>query len=149
VLRSEKGFTLIEMIIVIAILAIITAIVIPSVSFGINEARRSTDRANAKVIADAIQQVITADNDVGRVDITPSIVFEADVPDGTADDIERLIEYAAVNIQSIPLIKYGSNSGSNFYVTIGADSGLEVYTDSDGAGTMIKLYPNAMGEWAN
>jgi prepilin-type N-terminal cleavage/methylation domain-containing protein len=149
VLRSEGGFTLIELIIVIAILAIITAIVIPSVSFGINEARKSTDRANAKVIADAIQQVITADNDVGRVDITSPIVFEADVPDATADEIEKLIEYAAANIQSTPLVKYGSNNGSNFYVTIGSVSGLEVYVDSDGAGTMIKLYPKPMGEWAN
>lgn len=50
---NEKGFTLIELIIVIAILAIISAIAIPNILSAVDNSKKTADLTNGKVIADA------------------------------------------------------------------------------------------------
>lgn len=53
--KSKKGFTLVELCIVIAVLAIIAAIAIPMVFNVINAANTSADKANALSVEDAIK----------------------------------------------------------------------------------------------
>ena len=47
---NKKGFTLIEMLVVIAIIAVLVAIVIPTVSNSTEKAREATDAANIRAI---------------------------------------------------------------------------------------------------
>ena len=47
-LRSKKGFTLMEMLIVVAIIAILVAIAIPAFNTSLNKARIATDEANIR-----------------------------------------------------------------------------------------------------
>lgn len=47
-LRSKKGFTLMEMLIVVAIIAILVAIAIPAFNSSLNKARLATDEANIR-----------------------------------------------------------------------------------------------------
>ncbi|WP_119864421.1 prepilin-type N-terminal cleavage/methylation domain-containing protein [Clostridium isatidis] len=61
--KKKKGFTLIELIIVIAIIAIIAVIAIPRFGSATQNARRNSDIANAKNIANAVTMAI-AEGDI-------------------------------------------------------------------------------------
>ena len=48
--KSGKGFTLMEMLIVVAIIAILVAIAIPTFNASLEKARAATDQANARTL---------------------------------------------------------------------------------------------------
>ncbi|MGE5370391.1 MAG: prepilin-type N-terminal cleavage/methylation domain-containing protein [Solirubrobacterales bacterium] len=60
--RNQKGFTLVELIVVIAILAAIAGIVTPILINQVNDSKVQTDRANAKTIENAILRSVARDD---------------------------------------------------------------------------------------
>lgn len=60
-LKKKKGFTLIELIIVVAIIAILVGLAIPKLMGVQQDSKIKTDIANAKTIADATATLITQD----------------------------------------------------------------------------------------
>lgn len=56
--RSNKGFTLIELIVVIAVLAILAAIITPVLINQVQSSKTSTDIANAKTIENGILRAV-------------------------------------------------------------------------------------------
>ena len=49
-MRNKKGFTLIEMLVVIAIIAVLVSIIIPTVSSATDKAKAATDAANLRAV---------------------------------------------------------------------------------------------------
>ena len=61
-LRNKKGFTLMEMLIVVAIIAIMIAIAIPTFNNSLKKAKDGTDQANARSLYAAVQLAIMNDD---------------------------------------------------------------------------------------
>ena len=105
-LGNNKGFTLIELIVVIAILGIIAAIVAPNVFRYVNESKKSADIVNGAAIANAMLRAnaegysfVQASDETDPVKIT-------DAPNGVlVDGPKPNAKLAPTFIQSIPEVK--------------------------------------------
>ena len=60
---KKRGFTLIELIVVIAIIAVLAAILVPSVMGYVRKSKRTADISSAKTIYDAVMTVLADDED--------------------------------------------------------------------------------------
>ena len=120
-LKSKKGFTLMEMLIVIAIIVILLAIAIPSFNNSLNKAKTAADEANVRsYYAEVMVKNMTADT--AKVDLKKGTDVKGDMEksgytlqakgaDVTADG-DTVDEYQ---------ITYTNASGANFVV--GGDHG--------------------------
>ena len=89
---NNKGFSLIELIIVIAIMAILVAIIAPNLTKYLGKSKKNTDKKNADEIASNIQTAITnynLDNDTLLASVTLTWGTDGKVSTGnTAFDAE-------------------------------------------------------------
>lgn len=67
-LKSSKGFTLMEMLIVVAIIAVLVAIAIPTFTTSLNKARVATDEANIRSGYAAFMAKIMSEDEVPEED---------------------------------------------------------------------------------
>lgn len=63
-MRNKKGFTLIEMLVVIAIIAVLVSIVIPTVSSSSSKAKAAADAANLRSTLGALNAEILLNNEI-------------------------------------------------------------------------------------
>jgi len=121
-MHSKKGFTLTELIVVVAILGILSGIAAPSVIGYISSAQVSADQANAQTIQNAANMFLTTDpnilNNVGTyVDGNGSVLVQNDStttpgPTDVADYVRQGIA-SKLSSGSIPAAK---QSGCSFYL---------------------------------
>jgi len=82
--NGKKGFTLMEMLIVVAIIAVLVAIMIPTMSRSMDRARTATDEANIRsAYAEAMSEYLLSD-DAARTGTSESFTLRTS---GEADDI--------------------------------------------------------------
>lgn len=78
--RNKKGFTLIEMLVVIAIIAVLVSIIIPTVSASTTKAKAATDAANLRSVMGQLNGVLATANEMSeeeaqKLQATDSKVF--------------------------------------------------------------------------
>jgi len=71
--KKNKGFTLIELIIVIGILAILAALAIPAVAGYLDNSKARTNVSNAKLVYNAGQSYLAANPDKAASDIDGAV----------------------------------------------------------------------------
>lgn len=95
--KKNKGFTLIEMVVVMAIIAVLIAIAVPQVLRLINKSKVTADLSSAKAIATQIQQYMA---DGANVKLT----------DAPISDDAKLESYIKQRINGgIPKIRFNNN----------------------------------------
>ncbi len=112
---NNKGFSLVELIIVIAIMAILIVVLAPQYLKYVERSRNSTDMQNATTIVDAIQ-IWAADPEAGSVAADPAITTAdngavititatggsvAPGAGGSTAGIEEALEQASVTLTNI------------------------------------------------
>jgi len=104
--KDNKGFSLVELIIVIAIMAVLVGLLAPQYLKYVENSKVSTDISNAQEVATAINVAFADDNPSYKSGMTPTVL-----PDG----------------KSLPALK-ATGAGANMVVTID-DNGVKSITD--------------------
>ena len=101
-IKNTKGFTLMEMLIVVAIIAVLVAIAIPTFTTSLNKARVATDEANIRSgYASVMADVLTTQFEAEEKDKTDTVTYKLN-KDG-----------------SVTQITTGTTAAANPYLTIG------------------------------
>jgi len=128
--KKKKGFTLIELIIVISIIAVLAAIAVPKYASIQKDAKVRADIASAKTIADAVT-VLVAQEKISET-ISTAVEIKAVTSDVNAVAIGSYLE-------SIPTSSV--YKGKNFKVKVSAGIAT-IYVDSDAATPVeTQVYP--------
>lgn len=108
-LRNKKGFTLVELIVVIVIIGILAAIMIPRMSGFTDKAKSTQALVNAKQVATAADSLYAEKNtepsaaDIAKLagsDITASAITNIDVSDGHVTFTYKIGSYTAKRVSS-------------------------------------------------
>ncbi len=130
--KKEQGFSLIELIIVIAILAIIAAIAVPNLIENINNSRKTSDIANAKIIADSLAVVVAQDPALSQS--FGWTVFAAGSATNTIDEAADTLN------DVIPELQFQTGTfGTTFEVQMVTNGAIQVRT---GGATKADLFPD-------
>ncbi|NME83051.1 prepilin-type N-terminal cleavage/methylation domain-containing protein [Clostridium sp. SM-530-WT-3G] len=124
--KKKKGFTLIELIIVIAVIAILAAMAIPKFSSIRRDAKVNNDVAAAKNIATVTSTLIAN----GTITEAKTYDLGTDDTDGIATTIKSKLDGKAKDGK-------GEATGQSFKVEVGPDESVTVSCDN------AVLYPEA------
>jgi len=148
-MKSNKGFSLVELIIVIAIMAILAAAIAPALIRYINKARRADDLTAAGEIVSAANTAMTneaANDEIMGKASTGNAIAKVGTIDGSGyADACGCASFAAEIQKTLPngaAKKYRKDGSTGYFLAYSADR-FYVTTDKG-----IMLNPSAAGDYA-
>lgn len=138
--RKDKGFTLIELVVVIAILAILIGLLVPSYTKYVEQSRESTDLANVRAAYDKMIAAINLDGENPKT-ATQTVQLKQKINDWQS---AKTITIAGISHT------VGEGNTANWEGTPGADGQCVIslnndnsvkFTWSGGKGSGVKSYP--------
>ena len=142
--RNQKGFTLIELIVIISILAVIAAIAVPNILNSTDRARVTTDIANARTIVSAVN-MSRAENNQFNVALTR--VNLAVAPTGTTVADNFIVDIRTRLSNNIPAPRVAPYN--QFLLTVTTAGAITVEAREGDAGTPVVIYPNPVAPYNN
>lgn len=123
-MKNEKGFSLIELIIVIAIMAVLVAILAPNLTKYLGSSKIKTDEANLDTVKKTVEQACALTNTElaeppsANLGTWVELKEDSDYFDSDAADVNGLQafgKYVAETLEEVPKSK---QSGKSFWVKI-------------------------------
>ena len=114
--RNDKGFTLVELVVVIAILAVLAALLIPRIIGNVEDANKSRELADARTIA-------------GEVTTHNALVA---VEGGTTIPLELADEHTLIDSDLEPIGRHEDGT------IAGWKTGVSIEVDAEGNATVIE-----------
>lgn len=141
-MKNNKGFSLVELIIVIAIMAILAGALAPALIKYINKSRKSTDIQNADSLRTAVQ---TALSNPDAADAAPSTFSATSITSSATDPFFKEV-FSIVGEGSALKTKYKGSVAVGTVFTVDVDMANNKVTVKAGS---TELSPSATGDWAN
>ncbi len=146
--KNNKGFSLVELIIVIAIMAILAGALAPALIKYINKSRRSTDIQNADSLRTAIQTALSDPEAADAASKLTGIQDSSKIVKGSKDafisEVYSIVGSASLKTKYAP--KGGPTSGQQFGYSIDlANNEVKVYAT---VATTYELSPSACSQWS-
>lgn len=139
---TKKGFTLVELIVVLVILAILAAMLVPALVGYIDRAKKEKEFQAASTVYTAAQALAT--EAYGKGDTAPATIDVADIEELTGIKVNSVtVSYGSgtdIATYTIEKILVEFPDGNKYYYTLGAktwatDTYPQGYTNTQQAGT--------------
>jgi len=117
-IKNKKGFTLAELLIVVAIIAVLVAISVPIFTGNLKKARLATNQANARAAkAAAVSAVLDADS----TGSTTYYKYDSSADKGETATAASGTSASTTSISDWTTDEFGSKTYDTWYITVGDD----------------------------
>lgn len=132
---NNKGFSLVELIVVIAIMAVLVGVLAPTLIKNVEKSRESTDLQNLDTIRGAVVTTLSDETVAAKIP-TSSTTYQLDTTkvelSGTDDFVKAFNAKIKDSLSKVGKLKSGNAvAAGNIWVTIDSNSAVTVFVSKD------------------
>lgn len=140
---NNKGFSLVELIIVIAIMAILAAAIAPALIRYIDKSRKANDVTAAGTIATAVEAALANEDAYDEVVTGSGTTKVVEIKAGAYSAAGSIFKQeVSDNLSTVPKVKYKKNGANTFTVSVGGKGELYVYIGDNTNPTKWQIQPS-------
>lgn len=137
---NNKGFSLVELIVVIAIMAVLVGVLAPTLIKNVEKSRESTDLQNLDTIRGAVVTTLSDETVAAKIP-SSSTTYELDTTNVTLSGSDAFVtafnDKIKDSLSKVGKLKSGhAVAAGHIYVTIDSNSAVTVYIASSASGAV-------------